>query len=64
MTIRDCCPQNFVDAPLDDLPHNDLLHLDTLNTMLAVLNASFCSRAGIESGTRLPISLLIEEMDV
>jgi hypothetical protein len=57
---RDCCPKNFVDRPLDQLPRRDLLHLDRLNTILIAVNLLFCSQTERDPGNRIPLSGISE----
>lgn len=47
------CPLNFSeDHPFE---YDDLLLLDPFNTRLAALNNSYCQKAGIAAGHRLPL---------
>ncbi len=56
---RDVCPLNFTDTPLDQLPAGDVINLDTLNTILALLNQQVAG-TGEEalSRTRLTVDAL------
>lgn len=44
-TRRDVCPLNFTDEPLAAIPGTDLINLETLNTILALINAQFSAAA-------------------
>ena len=57
--IRDCCPKNFSKRALEGLPEQDLLQLETLNTILIALNNVFCAHEHIDPGKRTPISDLL-----
>ena len=38
----DVCPLNFTDVPLETLPTPDVIRLETLNTLLALVNRDTC----------------------
>jgi Fe-S-cluster containining protein len=50
--FRDACPLNFIGQDLASLPNEDVLNLDTLNTILATLN-----RLVDPAGRRIPLEL-------
>lgn len=50
---RDVCPLNFTSTPVASLPEQDVLHLDTVNTILALLNEQFAPGQG---GARAPLT--------
>lgn len=50
---RDVCGLNFTDKPLASLPDQDVLHLDTINTILALLNEHAAPGQG---GERVPLT--------
>ena len=51
---RDVCPLNFTDGDLASLPPNDFINLDTLNTLLALINKAFAPAASL---ARFPLDL-------
>lgn len=53
---RDVCPLNFNDVSLDALPLRDLMNVDTVNTILTVINLQWLGH-GEESGRRTPLDL-------
>ncbi len=59
---RDCCPKNFHENTLlKNLPEQDLLHLERLNTILISVNRLYAARSGIEPGTRIAVSRLASD---
>lgn len=50
---RDVCGLNFTTQPVTTLPDQDVLHLDTINTILALLNEHFAPGQG---GERVPLT--------
>jgi hypothetical protein len=52
---RDVCPLNFVGLPLAELPAGDLIDLDTLNTLMALIDAQHGG-----AGTRTPLAAIAE----
>lgn len=57
-SLRDCCPKNFRDWCLDDLPPEAVLDLERLNTVLLSINILYCRTRGCDPGKRIPISHL------
>ncbi len=46
---RDVCPLNFTDQSLDSLDSADCLDIDTVNTLLSLVNRQWETQAGVET---------------
>ena len=44
---RDVCPLNFTAIPIESLPPSDCINLDTLNTLLALINKAYAPTASL-----------------
>ncbi len=56
--LRDVCPLNFKSLDITTLPANEVLNVDTLNTLLALLTKS--AFPGDKSRTRLNLGALLK----
>ena len=52
----DCCPLNFQDLGLADLPSEDFLDLDTTNAVLAAVNLAYARTTGTDPAKRVALS--------
>lgn len=43
---RDVCPLNFAELPLEEIDQGDVLNLELINSILALINAQHAGRAG------------------
>ncbi|HOC37670.1 MAG TPA: YkgJ family cysteine cluster protein [Thermodesulfobacteriota bacterium] len=59
--FRDCCPKNFFQRPLQTIPAADVLDLERINTLLAVLNRAFAVQTGIDPGQRIGLNQLFSD---
>lgn len=59
--MRDVCDLNFQGRPVASLPEQDVLHLDTLNTILALLNEHFSPGRGGERVRLTPSHVFPDE---
>lgn len=56
---RDCCPQNFTELLINDLPESDLLHLERLNTILIAVNNQFAQAHDLPPDKRIPLETIL-----
>lgn len=57
LRFRDVCPLNFASKGIDSLPHEDVLNLDTINTLLSLLNRAYCRESGADHDERFLLNL-------
>ena len=55
----DVCPLNFEGEDIAELPHTDLLSVDTVTAILITLNQLFCQETGGEPGRRREVGELL-----
>ncbi|MEE2827543.1 MAG: YkgJ family cysteine cluster protein [Myxococcota bacterium] len=52
----DCCPLNFQDLGLAQLPSEDFLNLDATNAVLAAVNLAYARATGVDPSQRVALS--------
>ncbi len=52
--FRDVCTLNFTSKPLQDLPLDDIFNIDTVNTLLSLLQTQSFGKADVE---RFPLTV-------